>query len=378
MSYPGFPYNDFASWPFQQGQQGNSNHQQSLSNQFPIPQYPLPTSSGPASYTAPPQGSTQPTSFPTNITSSCPPLPFPNPFPNPFLNSFSTSFPPMQFPAQFPPAPLPQAGTSAPAYGSFENIQGPAPQHTEPGQSGSHPNEYSMGSQQAVPSRNLQQVNGAHSHRAQSVPTNLNLTTIHPTLGLCVLVPIGALSASAPQSPRNWTIPSTPGSRHRDRYNDRVDRLRRRHSRELTPYMRYMTSSPPRSYSPYLSSPSSSFTVTPILRHRHRNTTPEYGRSPRRFHGIGGFTPLRSQDVPRPTIEPSISTVGTCSQCGGTGASSSYEPCTDGSAAPTPRITTRENGFVGNGESSRGCVGGQESPAEDRRRFQASLKEVDE
>lgn len=377
MSYPGFPSNDFASWPFQQVQQGNTNHQHSLMSQVPIPQYPLAPISGPGSYTAPPQGPTQSTSVPTNITSSCPPGPFSNPFPNPYLNPFSTSFPPTQFPAQFSFAPLPHAGTSAPAYGSFENLQGPIPQPPEPVQDGIHPSEYPMGSQQVLPSRNLQQTDNTLSHRAQSVPTNLNLTTIHPTLGLCVLVPIGALGASAPQSPGNWTTASTHGTHHRDRYNDRVDRLRRRHSRELTPYMRHTTPSPPRSYSPYLSSPSSSFTVTPILRHRHRNT-PEYGRSPRRFHGIGGFTPLRSQDVPRPTIEPSISTVGTCSQCGGTGASSSYEPFTDGSAAPTPRITTREDAFVGNGESSRGYVGEEESLAEDRRRFQASVEEVDE
>lgn len=285
----------------------------------------------------------------------------------------------MQFPVQFPLAPMPHPGTSAPAYGSssFENIQRPTRQHTEPVQNEFRGSDHSSLSEQVMPSLSLQQNNAALSHRAQSVPTNLNLTTIHPTLGLCVLVPIGALSASAPQSPGNWTIGSTTGSRRRDRDNDRVDRLRRRHSRELTPYMRYMTPSPPRSYSPYLSSPSSSFTVTPILRHRHRNT-PEYDRNPRRFHGIGGFTPLRSQDVPRPTIEPSISTVGTCSQCGGTGASSSYEPFTDGSAAPTPRVTTREDAFVGNGESSRGYLGGQESPAEDRRRFQASVEEVDE
>lgn len=378
MSYTGFQPNDFASWPPPQVQQGTMNHNQSLLNQFPIPQYPLPPSSGPASYTAPLQGQAPSTSFPSTITDSCPPCPLPNMLQNPFLNPFSTSLPPMHFPAQFPLAPLPQAGTSAPAYGSssFENIQRPTPQYIEP-QNEIRGSDHSMVSQQVIPSFSLQQHNDALSHRAQSVPTNLNLTTIHPTLGLCVLVPIGALSASAPQSPGHWGDSSIHGSRHRDRYNDRVDRLRRRHSRELTPYMRHTTPSPPRSYSPYLSSPSSSFTVTPILRHRHRNT-PEYGRSPRRFHGIGGFTPLRSQDVPRPTIEPSISTVGTCSQCGGTGASSSYEPFTDGSAAPTPRITARENAFVGNGESSRGYVGGQESPTEDHRRFQASVEEVDE
>lgn len=377
MSYTGFQPNDFAFWPPSQVQQGNRNQNQSLLNQFPIPQYPLPPSSGPASYTAPLQGQAPSTSFPTNITDSCPPCPLPNLVQNPLLNPFSTTFPPMQFPVQFPLNPLPQAATSVPAYGnsSFENVQRPIPQHIEP-QNEIPGSDHHMVPQQVMPSLSLQQNNGALSHRAQSVPTNLNLTTIHPTLGLCVLVPIGALSASAPQSPGHWASASTPGSRHRDRYNDRVDRLRRRHSRELTPYMRYMTPSPPRSYSPYLSSPSSSVTVTPILRHRHRHrNTPESGRSPRRFHGIGGFTPLRSQDVPRPTIEPSISTVGTCSQCGGTGASSPYEPFTDGSVAPTPRMT-RENSVVVNGESSRGNV--DESPAEDRRRFQASVEEVDE
>lgn len=306
----------------------------------------------------------------TTITSPYPLGPFPNQCP--------MSFQPAQFPVQFPQAPFPYAGVSAPAYGSIENIQRLARQHTEPVQRGIRPGDPLTASPQVLPTQSLQQNSGALSHRAQSVPTNL--TTIHPTLGLCVLVPIGALGAhaSAPQSPGNWTVASTAGSRHRDQYGSRVDHLRRRRSRsrELSPYVRYMSRSPSRAFSPYLNSPTSSVTVTPLPRYRRVNT-PEYARSPRRFRGIGGFTPLHSRDVPRPTIEPSVSTVGTCSQCGGTGASTPYEPFTDGSVAPTPRIA-REDVVVGHGGSSRGRTEDQEGSVEGRRRFQASVEEVDE
>lgn len=370
MSYTDFPPTDFRFWLSRQSQQGNHTYTQALPNQFSMPQYPLPPSSQPASYPAPPQGQIPSTIFSTNTTGSCPPAPFPNPY--------SISSNTLQLPAQFPQAPFPYPGLSAPAYGSFENIQRLTPQHIEPVQSGTLQNDGPMGSQQVVPSQGLQQNGGDRSYREQSVPSNLNLTTIHPTLGLCVLVPIGALrlSTSAPQSPGNWTAASTAGSRHSDRHTSRVDRFRRRHSRDLTPYMRYMSPSPTRSFSPYLTSPSSSVTVTPILRHRRLNT-PEYGRSPRRFHGIGGFTPLRSRDIPLPSIEPSPSTVRTCSECGGTGADSSYEPFTDGSVAPTPQIG-REDAVVGRGQSSQGHGQDQEGPAESHRRFQASVEEVDE
>lgn len=368
MSYTGFPPNDFALWLSQQVQQGFHDHSQAVPNQFSIPQYPLPPSSRPASYPPTQQGQIPSAPFSNNFTSSCPPVSFPNPI---SMSSNSS-----QFPAQFPQAPFPYPGITAPAYGSFESIQRSTPQYNEPVQT--LPNDYPMGSQQVVPTQGLQQNGGDRSHRDPSVPTNLNLTTIHPTLGLCVLVPIGALrlSTSAPQSPGNWTAASTAGSRHSDRHTSRVDRFRRRHSRDLTPYMRYMSPSPTRSFSPYLTSPSSSVTVTPILRHRRLNT-PEYGRSPRRFHGIGGFTPLRSRDIPLPSIEPSVSTVRTCSECGGTGADSSYEPFTDGSVAPTPQIG-REDAVVGRGQSSQGHGQDQEGPAESHRRFQASVEEVDE
>lgn len=366
MSYTDFPPTDFRFWLSRQAQQGSHDHSQALPRQFSMPQYPLPPSSRPTSYPTTPQGQIPSATFPTNITGSCPAGPFQNPY--------SMSSNTLQFPAQFPQAPFPYPGISAPGYGSFENIQRPTPQNNEPVQSGTLPNEYPMGSQQVVPTRDLQQNGGAVSYREQSVPTNL--ATIHPTLGLCVLVPIGALSVSAPQSTSNWSVASTYGSRHRDHHGSRVDRLRRRHSRELTPYMRYMSPSPTRSLSPYLSSPASSVTVTPILRHRRLNN-PEYGRSPRRFHGIGGFTPLRSHDVPRPTIESSISTVRTCSQCGGTGADSSYEPFTDSSVAPTPQMG-REDAVVGRGQSPRGHMEDQEGPEEGHRRFQASVEDIDE
>lgn len=368
MSYTGFPPNDFTSWPSHQVQQGNPYHHQSPLNQFPIPQYPLPPSSRPSSYLAPPQSQLPPSTLSTTITSPYPLGPFPNPCP--------TSLQPVQFPVQFPQEPFSYAGTSAPAYGSLENIQRRSRQHTEPVQSGIFRGDHPVGPQQMLPTGNLQHNSGTLSRRAQSVPTNL--TTIHPTLGLCVLVPISALSASAPQSPGNWTAASTAGSNHRDQYGSRVDYLRRRRSRsrELNPYVRYTSRSPSRSFSPYLTSPISSVTVTPLPRHRRLNT-PDAGRTPLRFHGIGGFTPLRSRDVPRPTIERSVSTVGTCSQCGGTGASTPYEPPTDVSVMATPR-SPPEDGEVGYGEASRRYAEDRGSPVDGRGRFQASVEEVDE
>lgn len=367
MSYTGFPPNDFAFWLSRQVQQGNYGHSQALPNQFSMPQYPLPPSSQATSYPAAPQGQVPSATFSNNTTGSCPP--------GTFLNPYQMNSNLLQLPVQFPQVPYPYPGISAPAYGSFENIQRLTPQYTEPVQSGTVPNENPM-PQQVVTTQDLQQNGSAVSHRDPSVPTNL--ATIHPTLGLCVLVPIGALalSTSAPQSPGNWTSASTAGSRHSHRHNDRVDRLRRRHSRELTPYMRYMSPSPTRSFSPYLTSPSSSVTVTPILRHRRLNT-PESGRTPRRFHGIGGFTPLRDHDIPRPSIERSISTVRTCSECRGSGVDSSYEPFTDESVAPTPQVG-RENADVDRGQSPRGQVEHQENPSEDHRRFQASVEDIDE
>ncbi|KAK7715885.1 hypothetical protein SLS63_011224 [Diaporthe eres] len=228
-------------------------------------------------------------------------------------------------------------------------------------------------------SRQAQQ--GSHGH-SQALPSQFSMPQYPP--------PASSQPASYPAAPQgqmpsaNFSTDITgscpPGPfPNPDHYGSRADRIRRRHSRELTPYMRYMSPSPPRSFSPYLSSPSSSVTVTPILRHRRLNT-PESGRSPRRFHGIGGFTPLRSRDVPRPTIESSVSTVRTCSQCGGTGAESSYEPFTDGSVAPTPQMG-REDAVVGRGRSPCGEVegqDGQEGPAEGHRRFQASVEDLDE
>lgn len=368
MSYTGFPPNDFTSCPSHEVQQGNPHQHQSLLNQFPIPQYALPPSSRPTSYLAPPQSQLPPSTLSTTITSPYPLGPFPNPFP--------TSFQPVQFPVQFPQAPFPYAGVSVPAYGSLENIQHFTRQHTEPVQSNIRPGDNPVGHQQVLPTESLRQNSGTLSRRAQSVPANL--TTIHPTLGLCVLVPISALNASASQSPGNWTAASTAGSNHRDQYGSRVDHLRRRRSRsrELDPYVRYTSRSPSRSFTPYVASPSSSVTVTPLPRHR-RLDTPDAGRSPLRFHGIGGFTPLRSRDVPRPTIEGSVSTVGTCSQCGGTGASTPCEPPTDVSAMATPR-SPREDGEVGYGEASRRHAEDRGSPVDGRGRFQASVVEVDE
>lgn len=368
MSYTDFPPNEFAWRLAQAFQQGNMDQSQALLNQYSIPQYPPPPSSRSASYPAALQGQRPTSNFSTNMHSSLPP--------GSYSSHYQTNSYPAQFPVQFAHVPQQYAGISTPAYGSLDHIQRLNPQYNQPGQSDNGPSDHYVGSQQVVPTRSLQQNSGTLSYRDQSAPTNL--TTIHPTLGLCVLVPIGALGSSVPQTPRNWSATSTAGTRHRDPYNDRVDRLRRRHSRELTPYMRYMSPSPPGSFSPYVVSPSSSVTVTPILHRRRRDNTPASGmRSPRRFRGIGGFTPLRSYDVPRPTIERSVSTVGTCSQCGGTEASSSYEPFTDGSVAPTPRIA-REEDAVCQGDLSRGNVEGQESPVEDHRRFQARVEEVDE
>ena len=362
MSYTGFPPNEFALWLSQQVQQGNMDPNQALSNQLSIPQHPLPLSSRAASYPPTQQGQIPTGMFPTNTISAYPTVPFTMPYP-------ITSFP-----AQSTQVPFPHYGASTPAYGSLENTWRSTPQYIEPVQSGTHPNE----SQQVVAIRTPQQNHAPPPYGNQS--PGAHLTTIHPSLGVCVLVPIDQLRASAPPSFANWAAANNVGHRHSDYYSSRIDRLRRRHARELTPYMRSMTPSPQRSpaLSPYLSSPSSSVTATPVLRHRRYNT-PEFVRSPSRFHGIGGFTPLRRPQsvlsVPRPTREASISTVGTCSQCGGTGAGDSYEPFTDGSNAPTPR-GIRDDRVMGQGKSSSGHGEAQEESEEERGRFQASVEEV--
>lgn len=367
MSYPGYPPNEFALWLSQQVQQGSLGHPQAPLN--PIPQHPVPFGSQAFSYPVTPQAQISTGSFPTNVNSTYSTAPLTMPFPVGSL------------PPQFPQLPFLQAGSTAPAYGSLENIWRSTSQYNEPAQSGNRPNDYPVNTQQVLPIRAVQQNHAPPPHyENQSAATHL--TTIHPSLGLCVLVPIGQLGASAPPSPDNWAVTNSAGHRHRDHYSSRVDRLRRRHSRELTPYVRYMTPSPQRSpsVSPYLSSPSSTATVTPVMHYRHYNT-PEFGRSPRRFHGIGGFTPLRRPQsvasVPRPSIEASPSTIGTCSQCGGTGGASPYEPYTDGSVTPTPRVVPVD-AVMGQGESSREHGEPREESAEEHRRFQASMEEVDE
>lgn len=368
MSYAGLPPSEFAMLLCQQAQQRNQNDHQAFLNQFPNPQYAQAPSNQSASYPATPQR--LPPTFSNNIASSGPFDPFPNPFP---MGSH-----PVQCPVQLPHVPFPHDGMAAPAYGNLDNFQRPTAQHIEYSQSQTHPSDHLGRSQQVQPSQSLQPTHGPLPYRNNTSATNW--TTIHPTLGLCILVPIGAMSLSAPQSPGNWTAASTAGSRHhhRDHHNSRVDRLRRRHSRELTPYVRYMSPSPSSSFSPYFLSPSSSVTVTPALRQRHLNDPDSRSRSTPRFRAIGGFTPLRSHSVPRPSIEASVSTVRTCSSCRGTGTDSSYEPFTDGSVAPTPR-TGREDAVVGQGESSRGQeVETREGPVEGRRRFQASVEDVDE
>lgn len=365
MSYPGLPPNEFAFWLSQQVQQGTLGQPQAPLNQFPIPQHQVPFGSQAFSYPATPQAQIPTGSFPTTANGAYSTAPLTMPFP-------VSSLPP-----QFPQIPLLQAGASAPVY---ENIWRSTPPYNEPVQSGTRPNDYPVNTQQVVPIRALQQNHAAPPAHYGDQSAATHLTTIHPSLGLCVLVPIGQLGASAPPSPGNWAVANPVGHRHRDHYSNRVDRLRRRHSRELTPYMRSMTPSPQRSpsVSPYLSSPSSTVTVTPVMHYRHYNT-PEFGRSPRRFHGIGGFTPLRRPQsvvsVPRPSIEASPSTIATCSQCGGSGASP-YEPFTDGSVTPRPRVSPADV-VMGQGESSRTHGDAQEEP-EDHRRFQASMEEVDE
>lgn len=386
MSYPGFPPNDFALWLSQQVQQGNLTHHQALSTQLSMPQYsmplsnPLPLSTRPASFPASPQVQIPPANFSANATSTYAPAPFSNPYPvGPNT---------LQLPAPFPQLPFHQPGTSVPAYGSLESNWRPVRQHSEPVHGGTRPESHLMYPQQVLPpTQGLQQQDHCpFPYANQQVSHNTTLATIHPTLGLCVLVPIGALGTIAPPSPGGWTVTASPRP-HRDRQGDRVDRFRRRHSRDLTPYLRQMSPSPSSPLSPYLSSPVSSVaTVTPILRHHHRRSrrgTPETGTrrlsSPgRRFRGIGGFTPLRDRDVPRPTIEPSVSsTIATCSQCGAA-AGSPYEPFTDGSVPPTPLAGGQEDSVVAQDGSSRGVEGTQGSPAQDSRRFQASVEDIDE
>lgn len=380
MSYPGLPPNDFALWLSQQVQQGNLSHNQALLSQLSIPQYsmplsnPLPLSARPASYPASPQVQIPPANFSANATNTYAPAPYSNPYP-----MGPNTLP---LPTSFPQLPFPQAGTSAPAYGSLESNWRPVRQHSEPAHGGAHPDNYVVWPQQVLPpNQGLQQQDHCpFPYANQQASHNTTLATIHPTLGLCVLVPIGALGTIALPSPGGWTVTASPRL-HRDRQGDRIDRFRRRHSRDLTPYLRQMSPSPSSPLSPYLSSPVSSVTMTPILRNHRRRGTPEAGRSTpgRRFRGIGGFTPLRDRDVPRPTIEPSVSsTIATCSQCGAAAAGSPYEPFTDGSVPPTPLAGGQEDSVVGQDGSSRGAVGDQGSPARDSRRFQASVEDIDE
>lgn len=359
MSHISYPPSEYALWLSQQVQQGNFHPYWAMLSQLPLPEYPLPLNTRSAS--EPPSRHSQipTTGFQANTTTAYPTGPVAMPYP-------ITSYP-----MQFPQVQGPQAGTSVPTYTSTENNWRTAPQYNEALQSGARPSE----SQQVLPIRALQQSHPPTSYDDLSVGTHL--TTIHPTLGLCVLVPLDQLRASAPLSSPNWS--TTNNASQRDYNSTRVDRLRRRHSRSLTPFMRSMSPSPHRSptLSPYLSSPSSSVTMTPGIR-RCRYNTPEFVRSPSRFYGIGGFTPLRRANsvasVPRVTRETSISTVGTCSQCGGTVAEDSYEPFTDGSVVATPRNLVRDGALVGQRESSSRRGEGQEDSNEGYGRFQASVE----
>lgn len=365
MSYTGYPHNEYALWLSQQVQQGNIHPYWAMLGQLPLPEYTLPFNSRSAS--EPPFQPSQiaTASFQANTTGTYP------------TGSVAVSYPMTSFPVQFPQARIPHFGTSIPAYAGIENSWHTAPQYHETLQNGPRPSA----SRQVMPIRALQQSDPPTSDDAQSVGTHL--TTVHPSLGLCVLVPIDRLRASAPLSSPNWSTANNASESHRGYDSDRIDRRRRCRSRSLTPFMRSMSPSPRRSIplSPYLLSPSSSVTMTPVI-HRRRHNTPEFVRSPSRFHGIGGFTPLRrpqsAASVPRITREASISTVGTCSQCAGAAASDSYEPFTDGSVVETPRNVVQDGALAGQGASSRVRVEDQEDSNEDHGRFQASVEEIDE
>ncbi|KAG8163664.1 hypothetical protein KVR01_006961 [Diaporthe batatas] len=371
MSYTSYSPNEYALWLSQQFQRGNLHPYWATLGQLPLPQYPLPVPLNSRSASEPPTHQSQiPTAGFQIITTDTYPT-----------GSMAMPYPTTSFPVQDPQAPVPHVGTSVPAYASFENNRRAAPHDNDTIQSGSRPSE----SQQVLPIRAVQQNHLPTPYETQPIGTHL--TTIHPSLGVCVLVPLDQLRASAPPSAPpsspNWSTVNNASHSVRDYDSTRVDRLRRRHSRSVTPFMRSMNPSPRRSptLSPYLPSPSSSIAMTPSIRHRRHNT-PEFVRSPGRFRGIGGFTPLRrtqsAASVPRVTREASISTVGTCSQCGGTVAGDSYEPFTNGSIVATPRNVVRDGALAGQGESFRGCGEGQEALNGGHGRFQATVEEVDE
>ncbi|POS69551.1 hypothetical protein DHEL01_v212056 [Diaporthe helianthi] len=376
MSYtPGFPPNEYASWLSQQVHQGTLHPYWAFLGQVPMPEHALPPNSRSASEPPMQQGRVPTGSLPTSTTGTYPTGPMAMPYP-------STSFP-----FQFHQPPITHPGTSIPAYAGIQNNWHAVPQYNGTLQSAARPGEI----QQGLPIQTLQQ--SQHHPTPNDTPSaGTHLTTIHPVLGPCVLVPIDQLRASVPQaSSPSWSTTNNGNHSHSHRnYNsNRVDRHRHRHrhNRSITgtPFTRSMTPSPRGSptLSPYLSSPSSSATMTPVLS-RRRHNTPDMFRSPSRFHGIGGFTPLlrrpqSAASVPRLHREDSISTVGTCSQCGAAVAGDSYEPLTDGSVvAATPRNVVRDGALGGEGESSRGCVEGEEDSTEGHGRFQARVEEVDE
>lgn len=312
-------------------QDGDIEYYRAWLNQFFSPQYDFSSSSRPASYHA----VTHPHIFAeggmTNATNAYPT--------GPHVPQYVRD---LRF-DRFAQAPSTQGGASTSARSSLENNLHTRAQGNEPTQSDIHPHdsfpEYPR--ERDITARGRHQNRRARLFRTHSSPTNL--TAIHPTLGPCILVPIRGASDGDPAITGSWMV------HHRDHYNRRLDRLRRRHDREDSPYLRSATPSPTRSASPYVSTPSSSPRVTYI----------PSGRGDGSYVRLEGFTPY---DRPHSSYEPgfgrdaSFSTARTCSECRESGFGSSCGPTIGRPFGPTSR-TAQEHTTHGHRVPERGDNG---------------------
>ncbi|KAI3390623.1 hypothetical protein diail_9016 [Diaporthe ilicicola] len=364
MSYDDRPPNEHA---LQFSQRGDFDHYQAWLNQFSIPQYNLLPNSPSASFPAGLQ-SHIPSESPAAITT----------------NAYPTSLPPPQYRMSFPPAavalnPFMHAGTSTLVDGRNENTQNTVPERYNSAQreGHQHPTVPGYPQQRYATPRSQHQNPQPLLYRNYSSPTSL--ATIHPTLGPCILVPIGAASQGAPQSSGSWMVANTAGPRHNEYYASRLDRLHRRHGHEDDAHFSSTSLSPSRSPSPYLSTPSSSPTVTStsgLPRRRRDAHRSRRSLSPPRFRGDGDYVHLRSHSERRSGRQASISTTETCSECRCSRASSSSGPNIGGELEARAQ-GSREGAAEGQKESTNGCPMLQEQPVEESESLQHSV-EVDD
>lgn len=285
-------------------QRGDFGGYQAWLNHFPITQYAVLPSNHPAGFSAGPQSQIPPYSTATNATSAYPT------YPRPF--QYQISLPPggvhqAHFMHAVPPTMVDQ---------STRNTLPAAPERYGSAQSEGHQH------------RAQHQHRRSYLHRSHSVP--MNLATIHPDLGLCMLVPIAGPDRGAPQSHDGRMAVDNAGFSRGDYYASRLDRLRRLRGHQAdNDFLRSTTASPSRSPSPYISTPSSSPTVTPtseLPSHLRDARGSRRSLSPPRLHGHGDYDRRRSRSESRPGREASISTVETCSECRGARAGSVSEP----------------------------------------------------